>query len=188
MAEAAFAVSKGQLQSAVANLERARQDLGEDGDRNSRILQAQAALDQAVARALSKVDLDETLVIVTADHGHVLSFSGYPRRGNPILGKVVEPDATSENGVRLARDANNLPYTTLSYANGLGHRSPRQDLADVDTTDVNYLQDATVPLASETHSGTDVIVFADGPGADLFRGVHEQNYVYHVMRHAVSKR
>ena len=48
IAEASYAASQGQLQAAEANLERARQDLGEEGEANSRILQAQAALDQAV--------------------------------------------------------------------------------------------------------------------------------------------
>lgn len=45
------------------------------------------ALEAAVKRALEIVDKDETLVIVTADHGHVMSIAGYPSRGNPILGK-----------------------------------------------------------------------------------------------------
>jgi len=48
IAEASYTASQGQLQAAQANLERARQDLGEEGEANSRILQAQAALDQAV--------------------------------------------------------------------------------------------------------------------------------------------
>jgi len=46
-AEATLTVSEGQLRSAEANLERARQDLGESGENNARILQAQAALEQA---------------------------------------------------------------------------------------------------------------------------------------------
>ena len=56
IAEASYAASQGQLQAAQANLERARQDLGEEGEANSRILQAQAALDQAV------IDLQRTSV------------------------------------------------------------------------------------------------------------------------------
>ena len=56
IAEAAYAASQGQLQAALANLERARQELGEEGEANSRILQAQAALDQAV------IDLQRTSV------------------------------------------------------------------------------------------------------------------------------
>lgn len=154
----------------------------------ARALTDTAAFDDAVARALDTVDLNDTLVIVTADHGHVMSFSGYPERGNPILGKVIGPGFMSAGESRVARDSNGLPYTTLSYANGPGHHQQRPDLTDVDTTTVDYLQEATVPLESETHSGTDVIVYADGPGANLFRGVQEQTYIYHVMRHAVDAR
>ena len=55
-AEASLSVADSQLEAARANLEKARQDLGETGDQNSRILQAQAALDQA------RLDLSRTVV------------------------------------------------------------------------------------------------------------------------------
>jgi len=46
-AEASLSVAQSQLAASQANLEKAIQDLGEAGDENFRILQAQAALDQA---------------------------------------------------------------------------------------------------------------------------------------------
>jgi multidrug resistance efflux pump len=46
-AEAGLSVAQSQLAASQANLEKAIQDLGEAGDENFRILQAQAALDQA---------------------------------------------------------------------------------------------------------------------------------------------
>ncbi|MEQ2186424.1 hypothetical protein GOODEAATRI_028255 [Goodea atripinnis] len=50
--------------------------------------------------------------------------------------------------------------------------------------DNNYQAQAAVPLSLETHGGEDVAVFAKGPLAHLLHGVHEQNYIPHVMAYA----
>ena len=172
------------------------------------------ALSDAVRAAMNQTRAEETLIVVTADHSHTFMMSGYPGRGNPILGLVRSEGFFAAGGQSdLSRDALGLPYTTLSYANGpgysggsasqpegphsFGHRpceshSPprcsaagiekgRPDLSEVDTEDPNYLQEATVPLSSETHAGEDVPIYAGGPRAALFRGVQEQNYIYHAM-------
>jgi alkaline phosphatase len=144
----------------------------------ARALADAIAFDQAIKAAMTAVDLEETLIIVTADHSHTLTISGYPSRGNPILGIAME------DGEPLL-GADNKPYTTLGYANGPGAiPGERADLTGVDTTVLDYLQQATVPLGSETHAGDDVAVFAQGPYAHLFNGVVEQNYIYHVMAFA----
>jgi multidrug resistance efflux pump len=56
-AEAALIVAQQQLEAAKANLEQARQNLGDEGDFNSRVQQAIAAVDQA------KVNLERTAVV-----------------------------------------------------------------------------------------------------------------------------
>ena len=61
----------------------------------------------------------------------------------------------------------------------------RPDLSNVDTQASLYLQDATLPLASETHGGEDVPVYAGGPGAALFHGAREQNFIYHALAAAL---
>ena len=48
----------------------------------------------------------------------------------------------------------------------------------------NYQVQSAVPLRHETHGGEDVAVFAKGPMAHLLHGVHEQNYIPHVMAYA----
>ena len=46
-AEATLTAAQGQVAAAKANIEKAKQDLGQTGEQNSRVLQAQSALDQA---------------------------------------------------------------------------------------------------------------------------------------------
>lgn len=48
----------------------------------------------------------------------------------------------------------------------------------------DYLQQAPVPLDSETHGIEDVAIFAKGPMSHLFHGVQEQSYIAHVMAFA----
>jgi alkaline phosphatase len=138
------------------------------------------ALNEAVKTALDKVDTDETLIIVTADHSHTLTINGYPKRGNPILGLARGDDD------ELILGDDEKPYTTLSFANGPGGvlEGQRADLTEVDTTDPDFLQPSLVPLSSETHAGEDLGIYATGPWAHLFQGTVEENYIFHVMDHA----
>ena len=46
------------------------------------------ALDEAIETAYNMVDLDETLIIITADHGHTMSHAGYPTRGSDVRSKL----------------------------------------------------------------------------------------------------
>ena len=73
---------------------------------------------RAVKKAYEMTDPDDTLIIVTADHSHVFTISGYPSRGNPILGKVKSVPQRDGDPLGEDKDLLGLPYTTLSYANG----------------------------------------------------------------------
>ena len=43
-------------------------------------------MDSAVEAAYLMTDPSETLIIVTADHGHTMTMGGTPRRGTDIRG------------------------------------------------------------------------------------------------------
>merc|ERR1711942_272616 len=60
----------------------------------------------------------------------------------------------------------------------------RHPLVQHDKTNVTYKQASAAPLSSETHGGDDVGIWAGGPMAHLFHGVHEQSYIGHVMSYA----
>ncbi|MFZ5453469.1 MAG: alkaline phosphatase [Thermodesulfobacteriota bacterium] len=143
---------------------------------------------RAVQVALDKTNPKNTLIVVTADHGHVLCFTGYPTRGNPILGLVTENDKWGKptDPPTLTRGADGLPFTTLLYGNGPGYVCPRPDLTGVDTSAPTYRQQSAVPWASDGHSGEDVPIYAGGPGAHLFHGVQEESYIFHAIMAAMK--
>lgn len=154
-------------------------------------------LSRAVAVAMEKTRFEDTLIIVTADHSHVFTMAGYPKRGNPILGKVVN---VGDDKPALAADG--MPYTTLGYANGRGFlagkhsdadqryehdiRAGRHDHSHIDTVSQGYHQEALVGLEAETHGGEDVAVYASGPGAEFVSGVNEQNLLFHIINRAAG--
>ncbi len=143
-------------------------------------------LSNAVKLAQSKVNLDETLIIVTADHSHTLTISGYPARGNNILGLVRDVDNKGEISDTPSLDRNKKPYTTLGYANGSGNRpGERPVLTDEETANPLFKQEALIPLGSETHGGEDVAIFANGINSYMIHGVMEQNWIFYVMKDAL---
>jgi alkaline phosphatase len=139
------------------------------------------ALNEAVKTALRKVDLDETLIVVTGDHSHTLTISGYAKRGNPILGISVGVDDEP------ILDERGKTYTTIGFANGPGGMKTPQErkmLTSEETMEPDYIQESLVPLPSETHGGEDLGIYAIGPWSHLFRGTVEENYTFHVMDYA----
>ena len=142
-------------------------------------------LSNAVRTARNKVDLNDTLIIVTADHSHTFTMGGYPIRGNNIIGLTQEVGGKGLLEEKTRKDKNGKPYTTLNYANGKGYRSERENLTQEQVTNPDYKQDAAVPLNDETHGGEDVAIFADGAGSNLVSGVMEQNWIFFVMKEAL---
>ncbi len=210
MTRAAISRLQGNPQGFVLLVEGGRIDHAHHFGNAYRALTDTIALSEAVQAAIDATSADDTLILVTADHAHTLSFVGYPVRGNPILDKVrgrsgEEGDSESH----YARDATGLPYTTLSYSNGPGytgasaqqkagpkrflhepggHYEPstgRPDLTHVDTQDPDYLQEALVPTANESHGGDDVGIWARGPGSQAVRGSVEQNAIFHFLLQAM---
>ncbi|GAB1608206.1 alkaline phosphatase, tissue-nonspecific isozyme-like [Argonauta hians] len=140
-----------------------------------------SSFDDAVSTGVTNTSEEDTLIVVTADHSHVFSIAGYPNRGTDILGKV--PPERYFPG-----PSDGMPMTILVYGNGPGYKSPRENLTDVNTASLTYIQQSAVPLRYETHGSMDVAAYARGPMAHLFAGVKEQNYIAVVMEYASCTR
>jgi alkaline phosphatase len=191
-------------------VEGGRIDHGHHAGNAERALTETIEFANAVSVALQRTKPSETLIVVTADHSHTLTISGYPKRGNPILGLMIGSFGESAPSDEPAKDLTGHPYTTLNYANGPGypgksdaqpegskkfpHRATKFDgvtqgrpaLTQDTVQDPNYLQEAPIALPAETHGGEDVPIYAGGPGAAVFHGVQEQNFVYHAMAQAMG--
>ncbi|TNE66524.1 MAG: alkaline phosphatase [Alphaproteobacteria bacterium] len=144
------------------------------------------ALSKAVARARELVNLDDTLILVTADHAHTFTMAGYPKRGNPILG-LVSAVGQKDGEYLMAKDGK--PYTTVGYQNGPGAiKGERETLTEEQVMAPDFHQQAAYPTSSETHGGEDVGLFAIGPRSYVVHGTMEQNVVFHLMDHALDLR
>ncbi|KAH8269631.1 hypothetical protein KR018_010955 [Drosophila ironensis] len=133
-------------------------------------------LDQAVAAALAMTNPEETLIVVTSDHAHPLTISGYPGRGTPILG--LNQHDTDVNGVK---------YATLNYAVGLeqylDENGQRYDLSEK-VNEEPFFAPSYIHGYIGVHAGEDVGVFATGPQSHLFSGVMQQSTIPHLMAYA----
>ena len=145
-------------------------------------LEEAAAMDEAVQLVQKLTNPEETLVVVTADHSHTFNINGYPKRGNKITG-LAGSSEPAQNGYN---------FTTLTYSTGPGFwknvnnltqdfSQPWNDPTTLDIHSKEYRQLAHTPTPYSAHGGEDVAVYAEGPMAHLFHGVHEQSYVAHAM-------
>ncbi|XP_054857592.1 alkaline phosphatase, tissue-nonspecific isozyme [Eublepharis macularius] len=157
-------------------VEGGRIDHGHHEGKAKQALHEAVEMDRAIGLADAMTSPQETLTVVTADHSHVFTFGGYTPRGNSIFGLAP-----------MQSDIDKKPFTSILYGNGPGYRivaGERENVSGVDFAHANYQAQSAVPLRQETHGGEDVAVFAKGPMAHLLHGVHEQNYIPHVMAYA----
>ena len=197
MTVAAIKAMQGNEDGFYLMVEGGRVDHANHAGNANRAFMDGVAFANAVAMADEMTDDADTLIIVTADHEHAIAFNGYCGRGTPITGLCmgINGDGVAHTDeLELADDGK--PYSVVGYLNGAGSvlveqadgsfSGTRPEVTQEEATDVDYLQQALIPMSSETHSGEDVAAWSKGPWAHLLTGTQEQNYIFHVMHHAVA--
>jgi alkaline phosphatase len=196
MTEAAIKALSNNENGFYLEIEAGRVDHANHAGNLARVVTDGVAFAEAVAVADAMTDDEDTLIIVTADHEHAIAFNGYCGRGSNILGLcygVAKEGEMHADKPLLAADGQ--PYTVAGYLNGAGSvmredmnwAGVRRPVTQEEAIDVDYTQQALIPMSSETHSGEDVMVYAKGPWAHLFDSTIEQNVIFHVMHHAISQ-
>ena len=158
-------------------------------------LQDTVAFDYAIKAAIDKAKLSDpqlqnTLIVVTADHDHTLVLNGYAKRTGKTTATVPGVLGLVLNYVSgaVSNDADGKPYTIIGFGNGenrvAGARSTMPALDDTTVSTNSYHQEAAIPThaGGETHGGTDVFLGAIGKGADNFHGVIDNTKVFNLIR------
>ena len=128
LTEAAIAVLKKNPNGFVLQVEGGRIDHSHHDNYGVMALYETIAFDKAIDKAMDAVSLEDTLIVVTADHSHTFTMNGYPTRGNNIKGIAGKDHDTG------------MPFTTLMYGNGPGYEKNRTDPSKVDTCEFAYSQ------------------------------------------------
>lgn len=111
MTEAAIRMLRKEENGYFLFVEGARIDHGHHESKAAKALDETVQLDLAVRTAAGMTDPEDTLIVVTSDHAHTMTMSGYSNRGHNILGLNTK-----------ISDMDHKPYTTLNYANGPGYK------------------------------------------------------------------
>ena len=125
---------------------------------------------------------------VLADDGKPYTVTGFLNGPGSII-RVVPPEDAAATAMGAASPP--PPEVAADLADAVDAANPelaRALITEAMATDPDYVQQALIPLASETHSGEDVGIWATGPWAQLLTGSLEQNEVFHVMNWAVGQR
>jgi alkaline phosphatase len=130
------------------------------------------AFEAAVAAAAAMTDPAETLIVVTSDHDHRLPPLNRGPRGAPVAGLDGWDPAT------------NPPPAERVIPRGIGPL--RIEIGDPEPPPPSAPAGQPAPLPVGGHGAADVPIFARGPMGWLFSGTVEQNYIFHVLRHALG--
>nr|CAD7268736.1 unnamed protein product [Timema shepardi] len=82
-------------------VEGGRIDHAHHGTSAKKALDETVQFNEAVRVAAELTDEKDTLIVVTSDHAHVMSYSGYPTRGNDILGESPAQQGCQQNTLFL---------------------------------------------------------------------------------------
>ncbi|XP_074602643.1 alkaline phosphatase-like [Brevipalpus obovatus] len=130
-------------------------------------------LEKTIQNTVDSVSLEDTMIVVTADHSHGFVINGYASRNKSIFGFSDE----KEEGTKE-------PFTTLMYTTGPGKPRGKGNSDDPDLYQITTRRYSAINLNDSVHGGEDVALYSTGPNAHLFTGLQDQTIIPHVMAYS----
>lgn len=129
--------------------------------------------DRAIDRASQLTRESDTLTVVSADHSHVFTFGGNTPRGNPIFGMNHLNSCTvwlvyyycysshfcfmtSNPGLAPKKADDQMPFTSILYANGPGYVHINGTRGNI--TMVDYCKDMIITFRCQTCLSLGVLI------------------------------
>ncbi|VDM31385.1 unnamed protein product [Hydatigera taeniaeformis] len=156
-------------------IESGRIDHAHHNNEGRRSLDEMKHFDEIIAYIENTVNLEETLVIVTADHSHAFELVGQPGRFQSAIGL----DQYYSNNTN-----DHMPLQGLNYMNGPNGliNESRKNPGVLDIYSWTYMQQALVPLPYASHGGDDVGVYAIGPMSPIFHVTVDNTMIAQAMK------
>ncbi|KAB8291963.1 alkaline phosphatase [Bifidobacterium avesanii] len=135
-------------------------------------------LDAAVSAALKKVDLKDTLIIVTADHAHtsqIVEAQPYYALSTVLKNKLGEKMVVSygTSDAPVYQDENGDPIDNDEYTQG-------------ENGDANTEEKFDGAQGNMSHTGTQLRIAASGPGASRVDGLTDQTDNFYTIAKALG--
>uniref|UniRef100_A0A0N5BN37 alkaline phosphatase n=1 Tax=Strongyloides papillosus TaxID=174720 RepID=A0A0N5BN37_STREA len=147
-------------------------------------------LTKEIASKSNKYNVEDTLIIVTADHSHPLNFNGFPKRKKSVLG------ANMANFSKVTVPSDNKTMPNLMFTSGQGFNTMfskdpntgayvRNNLTDEDFKDPNFLVPSCILSKYGSHGGEDVSSFSTGPLSYIFSGNYDNTQIAYNIKYAL---
>ena len=135
-------------------------------------------LDRAITAALNKVDLNNTLVIVTADHAHTSQIV----ESQPYYALSTVLRNADGSKTTISYGTSDSPV----YQDENGNAIDNDEYTQGENGDANTAEKFDGAMGNMSHTGTQLRIAASGPGASRVDGLTDQTDNFYTIAHVLG--
>ncbi|KAL3321139.1 hypothetical protein Ciccas_000172 [Cichlidogyrus casuarinus] len=134
--------------------------------------------EESLTKLVDEVNFNETLLIVTSTTAPAFLMSGAKSRLDPLF----------NYDSFMPTPLDGVDFNGMFYASGPKPENPhtgrktRMDYSNIERNKFAFAQESYADFWQNLNSGEDVPIFAKGPFQEVFRGVHDNTFMYHAIK------